>query len=214
MVWTVNDLPPTAPAITAMQEMLAVLEGLRVQGDYIQWKLFGADWANIIALPAGPEGLSAYEVALAGGYVGTATQWLASLVGPKGDNAANPIFTVVTAVLAAGATPNVTLTGTYPNLTLTFGFPPIKRVDSYTGTTDANGLFTVTYPTAFAARPIVSPEPPSVANRSWVTVSSTATGFSLRLVERAVLSVLALEVLAGTPTPVPSIAVRAMVVAA
>lgn len=33
----------------------------------------------------GPAGKSAYEVAVAGGYTGTATQWLASLKGAKGD---------------------------------------------------------------------------------------------------------------------------------
>lgn len=34
--------------------------------------------------PAGPAGLSAYEVALANGFVGTEEEWLASLVGPQG----------------------------------------------------------------------------------------------------------------------------------
>lgn len=35
--------------------------------------------------PVGPQGLSAYQVALEEGYVGTVTQWLASLKGAKGD---------------------------------------------------------------------------------------------------------------------------------
>lgn len=35
--------------------------------------------------PAGPEGLSAYEVAVANGFVGTEAQWLASLEGPQGE---------------------------------------------------------------------------------------------------------------------------------
>ncbi len=34
---------------------------------------------------AGADGASAYEVAVAGGFVGTQAQWLASLVGPPGD---------------------------------------------------------------------------------------------------------------------------------
>lgn len=33
----------------------------------------------------GPQGLSAYEVAVSEGYVGTEAEWLASLVGPQGE---------------------------------------------------------------------------------------------------------------------------------
>lgn len=35
--------------------------------------------------PTGADGLSAYEVAVANGFVGTESEWLASLKGPKGD---------------------------------------------------------------------------------------------------------------------------------
>ena len=35
--------------------------------------------------PEGPQGLSAYEVAVANGFVGTEEEWLASLVGPQGE---------------------------------------------------------------------------------------------------------------------------------
>ena len=38
--------------------------------------------------PAGAAGSSAYEVAVAGGFVGTESQWLASLVGPQGPTGA------------------------------------------------------------------------------------------------------------------------------
>src|SRR5690606_17143136 len=42
----------------------------------------------IEALPPGgtpgPQGLSAYEVAVSNGYTGTESEWLASLVGPQG----------------------------------------------------------------------------------------------------------------------------------
>jgi hypothetical protein len=34
--------------------------------------------------PQGPEGFSAYQIAVFDGFVGTETQWLASLVGPVG----------------------------------------------------------------------------------------------------------------------------------
>jgi hypothetical protein len=87
-----------------------------------------------------------------------------------------------------------------------------KRIEAYTGTTDANGLYTVTYPVAFSAIPNVQPEPPSVANYTWIKVSSTTAGFSLRLIQRASLTVLGLEVLAATFTNVPAIAARVLVV--
>lgn len=70
---------------------------LRVSGGYIQWRQEGAAWANLVALaditpPAptaqpGAAGKSAYEVAVAAGYSGTAAQWLASLVGAAGKSA-------------------------------------------------------------------------------------------------------------------------------
>ena len=87
-----------------------------------------------------------------------------------------------------------------------------KRIEPYTGTTDANGLFTVTYPVAFSAIPNVQPEPPSVANYTWIKVSSATTGFSLRLIQRASLTVLGLELLAATFTNVPAVAARVLVV--
>ena len=38
--------------------------------------------------PAGAQGLSAYQVALANGFVGTESAWLTSLIGPPGSGAA------------------------------------------------------------------------------------------------------------------------------
>ena len=67
---------------------------LRVDGGFIQWRVGdeGA-WTNLIALSAlqgdqGDPGLNAYQVAVAEGFEGDVTAWLASLVGdtgPKGD---------------------------------------------------------------------------------------------------------------------------------
>lgn len=87
-----------------------------------------------------------------------------------------------------------------------------KRIEAYTGTTDANGLYAVTYPVAFSAIPNVQPEPPSVANYTWIKVSSTTTGFSLRLIQRASLTVLGLEVLAATFANVPAVTARVLVI--
>lgn len=91
--------------------------------------------------------------------------------------------------------------------------PAAKRIDSYVGVTDTNGLFTVTYPTAFPAVPSVQPGPPSASTQSWVLVSSTTTGFSVRLVQREVLTVLSLQVLAGLVTNVAAAPAQVLVVA-
>lgn len=90
--------------------------------------------------------------------------------------------------------------------------PSAKRIDSYLGVTDANGLFTVTYPTAFPAVPSVQPGPPADSTQSWVLVSSTATGFSVRLVQRAVLTVVSVQVLAGVVTNVAAAPAQVLVV--
>lgn len=90
--------------------------------------------------------------------------------------------------------------------------PVAKRLEGYTGTTDANGLFTVTYPVAFSATPSVLPEQTTSANQFWVKVSSTTTGFSFRLVQRAALTVLSLELLAANVTNVSGASVRVQVI--
>ena len=87
-----------------------------------------------------------------------------------------------------------------------------KRIEQYNGTTDASGLYTVTYATPFAQIPNVQPEPPSVANYTWVKVTSTVNGFSIRLIQRASLNVLGLDVLASTFTNVSGGAARVLVV--
>lgn len=88
-----------------------------------------------------------------------------------------------------------------------------RRIDVYTSTTDANGLITVTYPTAFTAVPYLQPEPPVASNQTWVKVTSTTAGFSMRLVQRSAVTVLGLEVLLAGTTNVASTAGRIVVVA-
>lgn len=89
-----------------------------------------------------------------------------------------------------------------------------KRIDTYTGTTDANGLLTITYTTAFSAVPSIQPEPPTASNQVWVKVASTTTGCQLRLVQRAAVTVLSLEVLLAGTTNVVGAPARVVVVAA
>lgn len=90
--------------------------------------------------------------------------------------------------------------------------PTVKRIETYAATTDANGLITVTYPTAFSTVPNVQPGPVPDSTMSWVLVSSTTTGFSVRLVQRAVLTVLSVQVLAGLVTNVAGSAAQVLVV--
>lgn len=90
----------------------------------------------------------------------------------------------------------------------------VKRIDTYTGTTDANGLLTITYTSAFATVPSVQPEPPTASNQVWTKVTSTTTGCSLRLVQRAAVTVLGLEVLLAGTTNVAGASARVVVVAA
>jgi hypothetical protein len=87
-----------------------------------------------------------------------------------------------------------------------------KRTETYTGVTDASGLCTVTYSTAYPAIPSVQPGPPSDSTQSWILVRSTTTGFSVRLVQRAVLTVVSVQVLAGVVSNVPSAPCQVLVV--
>lgn len=89
-----------------------------------------------------------------------------------------------------------------------------KRLETYDGTTDANGLFTVVYPVAFPAVPSVLPEPPASNNQVWVMASSTVSGFSLRLVQRASANVLGNDLLLAAVTNVAGAVVRAEVIEA
>lgn len=89
-----------------------------------------------------------------------------------------------------------------------------KRIVVYKGTTNASGDYTVTYSPAFAAVPAVLVQPPSWTNHSIQIISSTVSGFTVRVLSRAVLSVLALEVLAGAATGVSGASVVVTVVEA
>lgn len=86
-----------------------------------------------------------------------------------------------------------------------------KRIETYTGTTDANGLITVTYSRPFLSVPNVQPEPVPSSDMVWVKVSSTINGFSIRLVQRSVVTVLSIQVLAGTVTNVVGSAAQVLV---
>jgi len=73
--------------------------------------------------PKGDPGLSAYEVALANGFVGTEEEWLASLVGPQGEPGSGGGLTPGSLELGPGLTASpgiepgtvkVSVTSTFP----------------------------------------------------------------------------------------------------
>lgn len=91
--------------------------------------------------------------------------------------------------------------------------PVARRIEVYSGTTNASGQVVVTYPTAYPVTPIVQPPAPALANQVWTTVSSTTTGFTLQLNQRNTVTLLSIEVLLGATVPVNGAAALFLVVA-
>lgn len=91
--------------------------------------------------------------------------------------------------------------------------PVARRIETYSGTTNASGQITVTYGTAYPAVPVVQPPAPAAANQVWTTVSSTTTGFTLQLNQRNTVTLLSIEVLLGATVPVAGTAAQVLVVA-
>lgn len=58
--------------------------------------LIKGERAVIVTPPSGPPGRSAYAVALSNGFVGSESEWLASLVGPAAPASAIPFNDVLT----------------------------------------------------------------------------------------------------------------------
>lgn len=92
-------------------------------------------------------------------------------------------------------------------------FPAAKRIEAYTGTTNASGQITVTYSTPYPTVPVVQPPAPALANQVWTTISSTTTGFTLQLNQRNTVTLLSAEVLLGATVPVVGTTAKVLVVA-
>lgn len=90
--------------------------------------------------------------------------------------------------------------------------PVARRIETYAGTTNASGQIVVTYGTSFPSVPVVQPPAPTLASQVWTTVSSTATGFTLQLNQRNVVTLLGLEVLLGATVPVSGATATVLVV--
>jgi hypothetical protein len=160
--------------------------------------MYGLTIGTITTLPAGSSA------------VATITDNKLSLgipAGTPGPSSSIAMGTVTTLTSGSSATASIA------NGTLNLGIPGSKRIETYVGTTDANGLFTVSYTTPYSGLPTVVPEPPSAANQQWIKVSSNLAGFSYRLVQRSSASVLGIDLLVSATTVVSGAPVRAVVVA-
>ena len=179
--------------------------------------------------PAGPQGLKGDQgvVGSAGpagakgdaGAVGPqGTKGDTGSTGPQGDTGAQGVQGLTGPAGATGAAGAQGLRGLQgiqgiQGLTGPQGPSGIsKRIETYTGTTNASGQIVVTYPTAFSAVPNVQTPPPALANQVWTLTSSTATGFTAALSQRNVTTLLGLEVLLGATVPVANSAAQIVVI--
>lgn len=94
----------------------------------------------------------------------------------------------------------------------TFPTAPGKRIETYLGTTDGSGNYTVTYGTAFSSTPDVQPQLQSGTTSQLVRITSTSTtGFTVQVTNRASVTLLGIEVLLAATTAVSGASVGVLV---
>lgn len=87
-----------------------------------------------------------------------------------------------------------------------------KRIETYLGTTDGSGNYTVTYGTAFSSTPDVQPQLQSGTTSQLVRITSTSTtGFTVQVTNRASVTLLGIEVLLAATTAVSGASVGVLV---
>lgn len=92
---------------------------------------------------------------------------------------------------------------------------PSRRIETYFGETNGSGDYSVTYDPVFADIPCVTPQLISTANsRTWRVSSSTVSGFTVRVEERSQVTVLGVQVVGFTTTPVSGAELNVTVVEA
>lgn len=132
---TAVNLKGTDTAANILAKTGMVAEDLWIASDTLDgYVYYGSTWINIGPLqgPQGTAGISAYQVALNNGFVGTEVQWLASLVGPQGIQGVtgNGVTSVV-------KTNTVGLVNTY---TITFTDTTTTTFDVTNGLNGTNGV--------------------------------------------------------------------------
>lgn len=102
----------------------------------------------------------------------------------------------------------------YSDLTDPPTIPTVRRVETYLGTTNASGNYTVVYSQAFPTTPDVQPQTQAgVANQSMLITASTTTGFTVQVVLRSSVNILGSDVLLASVTPVNGASVSVLVTA-
>lgn len=92
--------------------------------------------------------------------------------------------------------------------------PTIRRVETFSGVTNASGNLTFTYSTPYSSVPDVQPQLTAGTPSQVVRItSSTTTGFTVQVTNRASVTLLAVEVLLAATTPVVGAAVNILVTA-
>ena len=91
--------------------------------------------------------------------------------------------------------------------------PVQRRIETFTGTTNAQGQITVTYSSPYPTVPVVQTPVVSQPNQVWWVTNSTVSGFTMTLSERRTVSLLGAEVLLGAVVPVPGVTAKVLVVA-
>jgi len=157
----------TASEWTAANPVLAQGE-MGVETDTLKVKIGNgsSNWASLPYFTQGAAGQSAYQIAVANGFVGTQAEWLASLEGATGP--AGPANTLSIGSVTSGATAAVSITGASPTQTLNFVLPKGDKGD--TGNTGPAGPTGATGP----AGPTGATGPAGPANT--LTVGSVFTG--------------------------------------
>lgn len=90
---------------------------------------------------------------------------------------------------------------------------PFKRVTPYSGTTNASGVYTVTFSTPYAVTPNIQANMVNQsATNQFLRISAiSTTGFTVNTFARASLTVLGLELLAAATVVVPSAPVDVLI---
>lgn len=92
--------------------------------------------------------------------------------------------------------------------------PVVKRSETYIGITNASGLYSVTYPAPYSSVPDVQPQLQAGTPAQVVRIiSSTVSGFTVAVTNRASVTLLAVEVLLAATTPVVGASVSVLVTA-
>ena len=142
---------------------------LQATATHLQWRAPGGVWADLVTLedlrgPRGYLGPSAYEVAVAAGFVGSEAAWLASLKGDEGDPAPLPVITATATTGAPGTEAAASVSGTYPDLSLDLTIPEGEQGDPGPANTLAIGTVTTGAAGSSAAATITGDAPSQTLN--------------------------------------------------